>query len=364
MADLESIKQNYQRLISEAQDLKQLELIRLSLFGKQGEISLLLRDLKNLADEDRRQQGLIYNQIKDELFILLENRKNDLEHQQLERQLATQYLDVSLPLQFVATGAVHPLSQAMFEATQILGNMGFTIAEGPEIEDDFFNFSALNIPPEHPARQDHDTFYFSSQQVDTQSAGSNEQNAEVPRRLLRTQTSPVQIHTLQNLKPPLKIIAPGRVFRNDYDQTHTPNFHQIEGLYIDQNIHMGHLKGCLMEFCRQFFNKPDLKLRFRPGYFPFTEPSAEVDIACTRKDSQLIVGEGDDWLEVLGSGMVHPNVLKNCGLDPDEWQGFAFGLGLERFAMLKYGILDLRTFYDPQPQWLKHYGFSPFAGLI
>ena len=235
----------------------------------------------------------------------------------------------------------------MDEVISIFAQMGFTVAEGPDIESDFYNFTALNIPQEHPARQEHDTFYF-----------NEDENGE--RKVLRTHTSPVQIRTMEKLKPPLRVIVPGRTYRSDHDATHSPMFHQCEGLVIGDNLNMSHLKGCLIDFCRIFFGVDDLPVRFRPSYFPFTEPSAEVDIGCSRKSGELIIGEGDEWLEILGSGMVNPRVLENCGLDPNEHQGFAFGMGLERVAMLKYGIPDLRPFFDSDLRWMKHYGFFPF----
>jgi phenylalanyl-tRNA synthetase alpha chain len=245
-----------------------------------------------------------------------------------------------------AMGRIHPISQTIDEIIAIFGEMGFVVAEGPHIEDDFYNFTALNIPPEHPARQEHDTFYLP-------------ERADGSRLVLRTHTSPVQVRTMLKQKPPIRIIVPGRTFRCDHDATHSPMFHQVEGLVIDRTTHMGHLKGCLIEFCRAFFDVDDLPVRFRPSYFPFTEPSAEVDIGCSREGGELKIGAGGSWLEILGSGMVHPQVLRNCGIDPDEYQGFAFGMGIERVAMLKYGIPDLRTMYDSDIRWLRHYGFVP-----
>ena len=253
---------------------------------------------------------------------------------------------MTLPVPFGGTGHIHPISQTIDEIVAIFGEMGFVVAEGPHIEEDFYNFTALNIPPEHPARQEHDTFYLPERPDGT-------------RLVLRTHTSPVQIRTMLAQKPPIRIIVPGRTFRCDHDATHSPMFHQVEGLVIDRTTHMGHLKGCLIEFCRAFFGVDDLPVRFRPSYFPFTEPSAEVDIGCSRAGGELKIGAGGDWLEILGSGMVHPQVLKNCGIDPAEYQGFAFGMGIERVAMLKYGIPDLRTFYDSDLRWLRHYGFLP-----
>ncbi len=253
---------------------------------------------------------------------------------------------MTLPVTFAGEGRIHPISQTIDEIVAIFGEMGFVVADGPHIEEDFYNFTALNIPPEHPARQEHDTFYLP-------------ERADGTRLVLRTHTSPVQIRTMLAQQPPIRIIVPGRTFRCDHDATHSPMFHQVEGLVIDRTTHMGHLKGCLIEFCRAFFGIDDLPVRFRPSYFPFTEPSAEVDIGCSRKGGRLEIGAGGDWLEILGSGMVHPKVLANCGIDPSEYQGFAFGMGIERMAMLKYGIPDLRAFYDSDLRWLRHYGFLP-----
>jgi phenylalanyl-tRNA synthetase alpha chain len=256
---------------------------------------------------------------------------------------------VTLPVRPAPDGRIHPISQTMDEVVAIFGEMGFAVAEGPDIEDDFHNFTALNIPPEHPARQMHDTFYMAGH-------GPADGKGDL---VLRTHTSPVQIRTMQHGKPPFRVIAPGRTYRSDSDATHTPMFHQVEGLWIDETTHMGHLKGCLVEFCRAYFAVPDLKLRFRPSFFPFTEPSAEVDVGCARDGGGLRIGAGSDWLEILGCGMVHPKVLKICGIDPERYQGFAFGMGIERIAMLKHGIPDLRTFFDADVRWLRHYGFLP-----
>jgi phenylalanyl-tRNA synthetase alpha chain len=253
---------------------------------------------------------------------------------------------VTLPVPFATAGRLHPISQTVDEIVAIFGEMGFVVAEGPHIEEDFYNFTALNIPPEHPARQEHDTFYLPGR-------------PDGSRLVLRTHTSPVQIRTMLAQQPPIRIIVPGRTFRMDHDATHSPMFHQVEGLVIDRTTHMGHLKGCLIEFLRAYFALDDLPVRFRPSYFPFTEPSAEVDIGCSRQGGELRIGAGGDWLEILGSGMVHPRVLKNCGIDPSEYQGFAFGMGIERVAMLKYGIPDVRAFYDSDLRWLRHYGFLP-----
>tara|TARA_A100000171_G_C2132215_1_gene147516 strand:+ start:89 stop:1153 length:1065 start_codon:yes stop_codon:yes gene_type:complete len=351
MTDAKSLQDPFLSDIKAANDLSALEEIRLKALGKQGKVTQLMKSLGKMSPEERQEKGPVYNALRQILTEALANRRHILEEQALEARLASEYLDVTLPVRHQAEGRIHPLSQAMFEAISILKEMGFSVAEGPHIEDDFYNFTALNIPELHPARQEQDTFYF-------------REDASGQRKVLRTHTSPVQIRTMLQSKPPLRIIAPGRVFRSDYDQTHTPVFHQIEGLYVDKNIHMGHLKGCLIDFCRRYFDNPRLPVRFRPAYFPFTEPSAEVDIACTRRNGQLLIGEGEAWLEILGAGMVHRKVLENGGIDPDVYQGFAFGMGVERIAMLKYGIPDLRSFYDGDQRWLKHHGFGAYSSLM
>jgi phenylalanyl-tRNA synthetase alpha chain len=286
------------------------------------------------------------NQLKDEVSAALETRRADLAGADLARRLAAERVDLTLPAPPERAGKIHPISQTIDEAIAIFGEMGFTLAEGPDIEDDFHNFTALNFPPGHPAREMHDTFY-----LPTKPDGS--------RLLLRTHTSPVQVRTMRRDKPPIRIIAPGRTYRSDSDQTHTPMFHQIEALVIDEATHMGHLRGCISAFVNAYFEQDNVPVRFRPSFFPFTEPSAEVDIGCSRKGGELKIGAGDDWLEILGCGMVHPNVLRACGIDPERYQGFAFGMGIERIAMLKYGIPDLRTFFDGDLRWLDHYGFAP-----
>lgn len=351
MTHIDDLQTTYISAIKGAPTLVALEEIRLNALGKQGEISLLMKTLGKMEPKERQEKGVIFNGIRTQITMALEARKAKLAAAEMTEKLKAESLDVSLSARSDLKGSVHPLSQAQYELTEIFNSMGFHVVEGPHIEDDFHNFSALNIPPEHPAREEQDTFYLpKGEDGDT--------------LLLRTQTSPVQIRTMQTKKPPIRIVAPGRVYRSDYDQTHTPTFHQIEGLFIDRNIHMGHLKRCVVDFCRAFFEIPDLELRFRPSFFPFTEPSAEVDIACVRRDGELILGEKGDWLEVLGCGMVHPKVLDNCGIDSTEYQGFAFGLGIERMAMLKYGIPDLRSFYDTDNRWLRHYGFSAFEALM
>jgi phenylalanyl-tRNA synthetase alpha chain len=323
-----------------------LEEIRVRVLGRRGSLSLAMRELGGLAPEERRRVGAELNAAKDRITAALAEAAARLGRAALEQRLATERADVTLPVPFGGSGQIHPISQTVDEIVGIFGEMGFVVAEGPHIEEDFYNFTALNIPPEHPARQEHDTFYLPERPDGT-------------RLVLRTHTSPVQIRTMLAQQPPIRIIVPGRTFRCDHDATHSPMFHQVEGLVIDRSSHMGHLKGCLIEFCRAFFGVDDLPVRFRPSYFPFTEPSAEVDIGCSRAGGELKIGAGGDWLEILGSGMVHPQVLKNCGIDPAEYQGFAFGMGIERVAMLKYGIPDLRTFYDSDLRWLRHYGFLP-----
>ena len=346
MEDPQKLKEVALHAVRTSQTPEELEGYRIQYLGRQGEVTRLMRGLGALPMDKRRQVGLLLNAIKDILAAEIDTRATELSRTALANRLAGERADVTLPVLTGGAGRVHPISQTIDEIIAIFGEMGFRVAEGPHIEDDFHNFTALNIPPEHPARQEHDTFYLP-------------QRPDGSRLVLRTHTSPVQIRTMQAQKPPLRIIVPGRTFRCDHDATHSPMFHQVEGLVIDRTTHMGHLKGCLIEFCRAFFAVDDLPVRFRPSYFPFTEPSAEVDIGCSRAGGELKIGAGGDWLEILGSGMVHPQVLKNCGIDPAEYQGFAFGMGIERVAMLKYGIPDLRTFYDSDLRWLKHYGFLP-----
>ena len=346
MTEIETLKAELLESVEGAEDLPALEGVRLDALGKKGRISVQLKTLGGLEPEERKQTGQALNQVKDEVASAIAARQASLEAEALSAQLVKDRVDISLPVQQPLAGGIHPLSRTIEEIAAIFADMEFSIAEGPDIETDFYNFTALNIPPEHPARQEHDTFY-----LRPDDAGA--------RPVLRTHTSPVQIRTMQQMKPPIRIIVPGRTYRSDHDATHSPMFHQCEGLVIGDNIHMGHLKGCLIDFCRAFFGVDDLPVRFRPSFFPFTEPSAEVDIGCRRVDGKLEIGAGDDWLEILGSGMVHSRVIENCGLNPDEVQGFAFGMGVERLAMLKYGIPDLRTFYDTDLRWLKHYGFMP-----
>jgi phenylalanyl-tRNA synthetase alpha chain len=345
MESLDQIRDDVLRLVRDAASADALAQVRVSALGRSGTVTELMKGLRALDPDARRERGADLNRLKDEIEAAILAAQQRLEGAALQERLVNERIDMTLPVRGEAEGRIHPISQTIDEVVAIFGEMGFSVAEGPHIEDDFHNFTALNIPPEHPARQEQDTFYL---------AGPGGE-----RKLLRTHTSPVQIRTMMAQKPPLRIIVPGRTFRSDHDATHSPMFHQVEGLVIDRAIHMGHLKGCLIEFCRAFFDIEHLPVRFRPSYFPFTEPSAEVDIGCSRDGGGLKIGAGGDWLEILGSGMVHPKVLRNCGLDPETHQGFAFGMGIERIAMLKYGIPDLRTFFESDLRWLRHYGFLP-----
>jgi phenylalanyl-tRNA synthetase alpha chain len=346
MDDLDRLRRDTLAAIAAAPDREALEQVRVAALGRKGSITGALKGLGALDPEARKAAGAALNRLKDEVAAALAAAAGRAGEAALAARLAAERIDVTLPVAPEPEGCIHPISQTIDELTAIFGEMGFAVAEGPHIEDDFHNFTALNIPPEHPARQELDTFYLP-------------EKPDGSRRVLRTHTSPVQIRTMLAQKPPIRIIVPGRTFRSDHDATHSPMFHQVEGLVIDKTSHMGHLKGCLIGFCRAFFDIDDLPVRFRPSYFPFTEPSAEVDIGCSRAGGELKIGAGGDWLEILGSGMVHPKVLANCGIDPAEYQGFAFGMGIERIAMLKYGIPDLRTFYDSDLRWLRHYGFLP-----
>jgi phenylalanyl-tRNA synthetase alpha chain len=333
--------------VSNANDLASLDKVRVNALGKKGVITAQMKNLGSLEPEARKEAGIKLNELKTKVAEAIEEQKIKLEEAAIEEKLASEKIDVTLPIRPEADGRIHPASQVFEEIVAIFGDMGFEVAEGPEIEDDFHNFTALNIPANHPARQMHDTFYL------------EESEGDAEQYLLRTHTSPVQIRFMENNQPPIKIIAPGKTYRCDSDMTHTPQFSQVEGLIIDKTTHMGHLKGCLMDFVKAFFEVDEVPCRFRPSFFPFTEPSAEMDIGCSKKSGELTIGAGDDWLEILGCGMVHPNVISACGIDPNEYQGFAFGMGIERLAMLKYGIPDLRTFFDSDLRWLKHYGFLP-----
>lgn len=333
--------------LAEAESLDSLEQFRIAYLGKKGSVTALAKGMGSVPPEQRRDMGAAINDLKGQLAEAVAARKSELDAAALTARLETERVDITLPVQPQAVGRIHPVSQVTEEIIAIFSSMGFDLAEGPDVETDFLNFQSLNFSDSHPARDMHDTFYLDAR---------DDKGGPL---LLRTHTSPVQIRTMLGGKPPYRIIAPGRTYRCDSDLTHTPMFHQVEGLLIDKTSHMGHLKGCLVDFLRAFFERDEMRTRFRPSFFPFTEPSAEMDIGCRRSREELVVGEGEDWLEILGCGMVHPNVLRNCGLDPDEWQGFAFGLGIDRLAMLKYGIPDLRTFFEADLRWLHHYGFVP-----
>jgi len=328
--------------IAAADSLSAVEEMRVAALGKAGSVTALLKSLGAMDAATRSVEGPKIHALREAVTAALAARRAALEDEQLERRLATERVDLSLPARETLRGSVHPVSQVLDELSEIFADLGFAVAEGPEIEDQWHNFDALNIPETHPARAMHDTFYIEGEQ----------------RNVLRTHTSPVQIRTMMSETPPLRIIAPGRVYRSDSDSTHTPMFHQIEGLVIDRGIHMGHLKWTLETFLKAFFERDDVVLRLRPSYFPFTEPSAEVDVGWSIEKGRRVVGGSEGWMEVLGSGMVHPRVIANCGLDAEEWQGFAFGTGVDRLAMLKYGMEDLRAFFDGDLRWIRHYGFS------
>ncbi len=351
MGNIDSLKYEILKAIENATSLPELEEIRVFALGKKGSITGMMKDLGSLSIEEKKEAGKILNVVKDEILLAIETKRILLENIALNKKLASEKIDITLPIRTETLGRIHPISQVFEEVVAIFGSMGFSVAEGPEIEDDFHNFTALNLPLNHPARQMHDTFYLPSDANGDKDIDSS--------YVLRTHTSPVQIRTMENNQPPIRIIAPGRTYRCDYDATHTPMFNQIEGLVIDKKTSMADLKGVLLEFIKSFFELDEIPTRYRPSFFPFTEPSAEMDIGCSRANGELKIGEGNDWLEILGCGMVHPNVLKAVNIDPEEYQGFAFGLGLDRLAMLKYGIPDLRTFFDSDLRWLKHYGFIP-----
>lgn len=349
MENMESLKTELLTEINTAQDMKTLEEVRVAITGKKGRLTAMMKDLGSLSVEEKKEMGKNLNILKAEVEKALENQRAKLENIELNAKLAAETVDVTLPIRPEAQGRIHPVSKIYEEVVAIFGQMGFSVAEGPDIEDQFHNFNALNMPANHPARQMQDTFYIPNP----------ESNDFDDSYVVRTHTSPVQIRTMEKQQPPIRIIAPGRTYRSDYDATHTPMFHQVEGLVIDKNITMAHLKGCLYDFVKAFFEVDDLNVRYRPSYFPFTEPSAEMDIGCLKTKTELKIGAGNDWLEILGCGMVHPNVLRAGGIDPDVYQGFAFGVGIDRLAMLKYGIPDLRTFFESDVRWLKHYGFTP-----
>jgi phenylalanyl-tRNA synthetase alpha chain len=351
--DLAALRAETEAQLSAATDLRALDAVRVASLGKSGTITALLKGLGAVPPESRKERGAAVNRLRTEVEAALDARRTVLEAAALEARLASERLDVTLPPRpyapgTAADGGIHPISRTIEELTAIFGAMGFGLAEGPDIESDWHNFGALNIPDHHPARQDHDTFYLPAPE-----------GGDGRRPVLRTHTSPVQIRTMLAQEPPIRVIVPGRTWRADHDATHSPMFHQVEGLVIDRGITLGHLKGCLIDFLRVFFGISDLPVRFRASYFPFTEPSMEVDIGWNRKTGEL--GRGGDWLEILGSGMVHPKVLANCGIDPREWQGFAFGMGIERITMLKHGMADLRPFYESDIRWLRHYAADPLS---
>ena len=351
MNDIAALKAGLLAEIERTDTLGQVEELRVGALGKNGVVTALLKTLGGMSPDERQARGPVIHDLREGVTAAIADRKAALEAAELEARLASERLDMTLPADITPQGSVHPVSQVMDELAEIFADLGFAVATGPEIEDDWRNFTALNIPETHPARAMHDTFYFPDKDADGRDM------------LLRTHTSPVQIRTMTSQQPPIRIIAPGRVYRSDSDATHTPMFHQIEGLVIDRGIHLGHLKWTLETFLKAFFERDDITLRLRPSYFPFTEPSVEVDVGYTLEKGQRVIGGSGDapgggWMEVLGSGMVHRRVIENCGLDPDEWQGFAFGTGVDRLAMLKYGMNDLRAFFDGDLRWLRHYGFS------
>jgi phenylalanyl-tRNA synthetase alpha chain len=348
VSDLGKLEIEILASVAAASDEAALESVRVAALGKKGSVSARLATLGKMAPDERKVQGAAINAVKDKVTEALTARRNVLKTAALDSRLAAETIDVTLPVRESAAeqGRIHPLSQVMDELTAIFADMGFSIAEGPDIETDDYNFTKLNFPEGHPARDMHDTFFFNPKE-------------DGSRLLLRTHTSPVQVRAMLAQKPPIRIIVPGRTYRIDSDATHTPQFHQVEGLVIDKGSHLGHLKWILAEFCKAFFEVDNVNMRFRPSFFPFTEPSLEVDIQCRRDKGEIRFGEGEDWLEILGCGMVHPNVLRNCGIDPDVYQGFAWGMGIDRIAMLKYGIADLRQMFEGDVRWLNHYGFKP-----
>ena len=347
MTDIATLQTDLMGAINSADTLDSLEAVRIAALGKQGSVSALLKTMGSMSPEERQTQGPIINGLRESITSALAGKKADLETADLNRRLASERVDMTLPAPEIPRGTIHPVSQVMDELAEIFADMGFAVAEGPEIEDDWHNFTALNIPETHPARAMHDTFYF-----------PDEMASDGQKMVLRTHTSPVQIRTMTAQEPPIRIIAPGRVYRSDSDATHTPMFHQIEGLVIDKGIHLGHLKWTLETFLKAYFEREDVVLRLRPSYFPFTEPSVEVDVGYSVANGKRVIGGAEGWMEVLGSGMVHRKVIEACGLDPDVWQGFAFGTGVDRLAMLKYGMDDLRAFFDGDNRWLQHYGFD------
>ena len=343
MSDLKKIKDEFLSKLRGKLNILEINQIKSELFGKSGLISTQFKKIGTIAESERKKFASDLNTIKDEFQDLISSKINELESAEINKKLEKEKIDITLPERSFVRGKIHPVSQTIDEISSIFSEIGFSVEEGPDVENEYNNFTALNTPENHPARDMHDTFYLD----------------EKRQKLLRTHTSPVQIRTMLKDDPPFKIIAPGRTYRSDSDQTHSPMFHQVEGLHIDKNISMGHLKGCLNYFIKEFFEVDKIKMRFRPSHFPFTEPSAEVDIGYEMKDGKIIIGEGNKWLEILGCGMVHPNVLKNVEVDPAKFQGYAFGIGIDRLAMLKYGINDLRAFFDCDYRWLNHFGFDP-----
>ena len=343
MSDLKKIKEDFLIKLKSKINLSELNQIKLDLFGKEGLITSYFKKIGSIENSERKKFASNLNLIKDELNNAINQKTKEIELNQINSKLEKEKIDVTLPERSFLRGKIHPVSQTIDEISSIFSEIGFNVEEGPDVENEYNNFTALNTPDNHPARDMHDTFYLDDNK----------------KKLLRTHTSPVQIRTMMNSKPPFKIIAPGRTYRSDSDQTHSPMFHQVEGLHIDKNINMGHLKGCLNYFIKEFFEVDKIKMRFRPSHFPFTEPSAEVDIGYEIKDGKIVIGEGDKWLEILGCGMVHPNVLKNVKVDTKKYQGYAFGIGIDRLAMLKYGINDLRSFFECDYRWINHFGFDP-----
>ena len=343
MSDLKKIKEEFLLKLNKKLDISEINEIKSNLFGKNGLISSQFKRIGSIVESERKKFASDLNVIKDELQEIINFKIDEVKNAEINKKLEKERVDITLPERSFVRGKIHPVSQTIDEISSIFSEIGFSVEEGPDVENEYNNFSALNTPYNHPARDMHDTFYLD----------------EKKQKLLRTHTSPVQIRTMLKDKPPFKVIAPGRTYRSDSDQTHSPMFHQVEGLHIDKNINMGHLKGCLSYFIKEFFEVDKIKMRFRPSHFPFTEPSAEVDIGYEMKDGKIVIGKGDQWLEILGCGMVHPNVLKNVKVDPKKFQGYAFGIGIDRLAMLKYGINDLRSFFDCDYRWLNHFGFDP-----
>jgi len=348
MSDIARLETEILGAVASSNDEAALESVRVAALGKSGSVSALLKTLGGMPPDERKEKGPAINGLKERVTQAITERRDALKNAALDSKLAMETVDVTLPVRETPAdaGRIHPISQVIDELTAIFADMGFAVAEGPDIETDDYNFTKLNFPEGHPAREMHDTFYFNP-------------GPDGSRKLLRTHTSPVQVRTMLSQKPPIRVICPGRTYRSDSDQTHTPMFHQVEGLVIDKGSHLGHLKWILEEFCKAFFEVDNVKMRMRPSFFPFTEPSMEVDIQCKREKGEIRFGEGEDWLEILGCGMVHPNVLRNCGIDPDVYQGFAWGMGIDRIAMLKYGMNDLRAFFDADVRWMNHYGFRP-----